>query len=426
MATTYLPSASGQISGSGYYLRLKVDTTTSGSNTTIKVTPQAMVTADALTGEFYAGASSAMTFGDKTYNFVQNSDGFNFPSKNTWVSMTPDRGSAWQVTVSGLQTVSISVSYLRIQKGSSYAVWQNVGGSISIGPAEHTLTIDRAEGSSITVNRASSPNAGAATGNLNSGAKVYDGDVLRITFGSSAGYDLRTHTVNGSSFVSGSTHTVSGNVTVKTTTGFHAYTLTLNAGTGSTIRVVRTESPNAGAATGQILNGGSIYLGDRLAITFGVTGQAYALGAHTVNGETFASGGTYTVGTSNVYVAATAAKKEYSLTVRSGTGCSITVLKNGVQLPDGAVVDYDDVLTISAQANEGYVLQSLLVNDAAFTSGSTWTVYGPVEVTASAIVAGAYIKDSNGFSLYTVNIFDGTSWGQYVPYIYTGDAWEVY
>jgi hypothetical protein len=82
----------------------------------------------------------------------------------------------------------------------------------------YKLTTNAGSGSTITVNRSSSPIGGASAGNISSGATLYPDDVLKISFTASAGYELVTHTVNNSSFQSGNTVTVSGNVSVATTT----------------------------------------------------------------------------------------------------------------------------------------------------------------------------------------------------------------
>lgn len=81
----------------------------------------------------------------------------------------------------------------------------------------YKLTTDAGTGAKITVNRTSSPLGGASTGNLASGATIYPSDVLKITFTPTEGYEIETHTVNGSTFTSGNSHTVTANVTVKAT-----------------------------------------------------------------------------------------------------------------------------------------------------------------------------------------------------------------
>jgi hypothetical protein len=83
--------------------------------------------------------------------------------------------------------------------------------------ATYTLSVNSGTGSEITVNRTSSHHGG--TGTLANGAVLYLDDVLKITFAASGGYEILTHTVNGSEFTSGNSHTVTGAVVVVTTTG---------------------------------------------------------------------------------------------------------------------------------------------------------------------------------------------------------------
>ena len=81
----------------------------------------------------------------------------------------------------------------------------------------YTLSISAGTGTNVTVNRTSSPNAGASTGNLSNGASIYTGDTLTISYSVSSGYNISTHTVNGSTFTSGASYTVSSNISVVTT-----------------------------------------------------------------------------------------------------------------------------------------------------------------------------------------------------------------
>lgn len=86
--------------------------------------------------------------------------------------------------------------------------------SVTLEPCPvYTLSISAGTGSSVTVNRTSSPKG--STGNLTAGSKkLYYGDKLKITFTPSTNYNITTHTVNGSAFTSGGTHTVSKDVAV--------------------------------------------------------------------------------------------------------------------------------------------------------------------------------------------------------------------
>lgn len=107
--------------------------------------------------------------------------------------------------------------------------------------AKRTLTISVDTGSTITVNRTTSP-VGYATGNLSNGSSIYDGDILKITFAPKTNYKLLTNTVNNTTFTSGNTHTVSGNVTAKATSQVLASSISAsdaNVEAVSTIKVTR-------------------------------------------------------------------------------------------------------------------------------------------------------------------------------------------
>lgn len=88
--------------------------------------------------------------------------------------------------------------------------------------------------------------------------------------------------------------------------GTSKFTLSVSAGTGSSVTVNRTTSAlgTSLAATGKLSNGASVYKGDKLQITF-TPSTNYGIDKHTVNGSAFTSGNTHTV-SANVTVVATA------------------------------------------------------------------------------------------------------------------------
>ena len=188
----------------------------------------------------------------------------------------------------------------------------------------YTLSISAGTGSTITVKRGSTT--------LSNGATITYGDVLTITFGASDGYNLGAHTVNGSTFASGGSHTVTGAVSVVSSATVKSFTLSISAGAGSTITVNRTSSPKQGAATGNLANGATVYYSDKLKITFGVSEARYELGAHTVNGSTFTSGSTHTVGGA-VAVASTASLRTYTLTISHDANSAVQVKRGSTRSP---------------------------------------------------------------------------------------------
>lgn len=190
----------------------------------------------------------------------------------------------------------------------------------------HTLTVSIGANSGVTVNRTASRYVG--TGILSNGENIFNGDVLKITFTVNTGYDLITHTVNGSAFTSGGTHTVSGNVTIVSAAKLKEFLLSLSAGNHSTIDVTRTSS-NTSASIGTITDGATIYYGDVLVITFDAT-SGYKLETKTVNGVDFTSGGSHTV-TANVTVIAIA-KSSGVVYIDNGT----TIEKYQVYIDNGS------------------------------------------------------------------------------------------
>lgn len=88
--------------------------------------------------------------------------------------------------------------------------------------------------------------------------------------------------------------------------GTSKFTLSVSAGTGSTVTVNRTTSAlgTSLAATGKLSSGESVYKGDKLQITF-TPSTNYGIDKHTVNGSAFTSGNTHTV-SADVTVVATA------------------------------------------------------------------------------------------------------------------------
>lgn len=158
---------------------------------------------------------------------------------------------------------------------------------------KYKLYVNVGNGSTISVNRKSSPSG--SVGIISNGADIYNGDVISVTFGAMPGYNLTSHTVNGSTFTSGSQLTVSRDVVIVSSASLKFYKLKISPGTGSTITVKRN---------GKILaNGASIYHGDVLLIEFS-SSSIYEILTQKVNGIDFKSGSKHTV-SGNVTVTTT-------------------------------------------------------------------------------------------------------------------------
>lgn len=91
----------------------------------------------------------------------------------------------------------------------------------------------------------------------------------------------------------------------------------------------------------------------------------------------------------------------YTLSISQGSGSSISVLRNGSYLSNGATINYGDVLTIYFSANTGYNLNTQTVNGGSFSSGSKHTVTGNVSIVSRASLKTytLYIDQGAGSSI---------------------------
>ena len=283
----------------------------------------------------------------------------------------------------GTKSVNISIS-------SSIFVNPTGGGSqqytikgdsttTAVSATTYALTISQGSNTSITVKRGSST--------LSNGAILLAGDSLVITFGTSTGYTLTTHTVNGNTFTSGNTYSVSGNVTVKSEAALATYTLTINQGAGTFISVQK--------GSDILTNNATISYGDSLTISI-TANTGYSLTTNTVNGNNFTSG-TYTV-TGATVVAATASVLSYEITIPTVDNCSFSVLRtssplqgaNTGALANNSTIYYKDIISITAEMSPGYGLSALTVNEAPFENGGSITVDDNITISATVIVTTTY------------------------------------
>lgn len=185
-----------------------------------------------------------------------------------------------------------TVNNVTFSSGTQYTVQSNITVITTATVNSFTLTKTQGSNTTLTINRTSSPKAGAAQGYLNNGATIYYGDVLSISYSANTGYNISSAKLNGSNFNSGVTHTVTAAVTVVTSATVKTFTITRNVGTGLRLTINRTSSPNGGGATG-IITGNTVYYGDVLVLTasanagynievMSINGTAYSDNPHTV------------------------------------------------------------------------------------------------------------------------------------------------
>lgn len=344
-----------------------------------------------------------MEGGSVSYAVQNPSFGDNNPP-NAWYDVADASDADYRVYPEGLiavtegATLSLDLDYaIGLWYSSNYhanVTATSSSASVSVSGGKFTLSISQGAGTTATVKRGSTT--------LSSGATIYLNDSLTFTYSANTGYDIATHTVNGTSRSSGYSWTVSANATVVTTATVKSFILSISAGTGSTITVNRTSSPKQGASTGNLNNGATIYYSDVLKITF-TASTGYDIATHTVNGTTFTSGNSHTV-TAAVSVVSTATLKTFTLSINAGTGSTATVKRGSTTLSDGDTITYNDVLTITFGASTGYDLATHTVNGTTFPSGNTHTVTAAVSVVSTATVKSFTLSVSTGTgSSVTVN-----------------------
>ena len=186
--------------------------------------------------------SYTLTFSQGAGTNLEVTKGGSTISSGTTV-YTGDVIQVWYNASTGYTNATCSVSSVgTVSNGGTFTVSTNHTITTSATVLSYSLSISAGTGSTITVNRTSSPLKGAATGNITSSDPIYYNDSLTIAFVALPGYELVTTTVNGSNFISGNTHTVTDNVTVLTTTkqlglvyidngsGFDAYLIYIDNG----------------------------------------------------------------------------------------------------------------------------------------------------------------------------------------------------
>lgn len=160
-----------------------------------------------------------------------------------------------------------------------------------------------------------------------------------------------------------------------------------------TTYAIAWQTPTGGTITvtsdGEELKSGDAVIANSDVTITATPDEGYALESLTVNGTDFTSGDTYTV-TGRTMIAATfvsIAPATYTVSWE-GSNCDIEVRTADGTITNGAEVEAGTEVTITATAHDGYTLESLTVNGADFTSGSTYTVNSDVTIVATVSGTG--------------------------------------
>lgn len=179
----------------------------------------------------------------------------------------------------------------------------------------------------------------------------------------------------GSQVTADTTVALSGEQTLYARWQVNSYTASWSTGTGYSITVKRTSSPNAGASTGTISSGTTVYYGDVLSITY-TASTGYSI---TSKGSTSitVSGN---VTSSNIYASASPNNYTYTILYRS---------TNGTDLGSSSVTHaYNSgTYTISAPAKSGYTTPASQSVKWDATSKTITFYYTPNSVATTQTVA---------------------------------------
>lgn len=287
------------------------------------------------------------------------------------------------------------------------------------GTTVHTLSFSASTGTTLAVTKNGSV--------LTSPATVYTGDEIAVSFSANEGYTDISCIVSGIGSVSNNgTFTVSTDHTITTSAIVRSFSLSINAGTGSTITVNRTSSPLQGAVTGDLSNGSTIYYNDVLKITFSAK-TGYNLATTKVNGNN-PSGDSYTV-TGAVSVVSTASLKSYTLTITPDAHSVISVYKDGSALSSGDTIYHFDALSITVTAQGGYKIKSAEINGTSLTPDieNSYEVSGDVIIVATSSALGfVYIGDGETPSSYIIYIGTENGIERFRAYVGTDSGLVAY
>ena len=442
---------------------------------TLKVTPTNTVSSSAV---FYFKASPNETDAvlDIASNNVTTTD-YDVKNSNTKYGYT-----SVEVTING----NFKAGYIYVY------VWANATNQLQLGnntyptkimsatsATAYTLSISQGSNSTIAVSRTSSNLT--STGTLANSAKIYSGDVLKITFSAASGYNVATHTVNGSTFTSGNTHTVSGNVTVVSTATLKTYTVSYNANGGTGAPAAQTKTHGTALTLHSTKPTRATVTNATYTVTFnangGTTPTASATAKNTTSysfknwntnsggtGTSYASGASYTTDAAvTLYAQWTSSTSTASVTLPTATRGNTTA--TGFKVTFDANGGSCSTATLTSNRTASYTFKGWSTSSTA-ASGSTGSYTPTASVTLYATWATSYTNNSitlptptragytfkgwatsssatsgstgsytptAAITLYAIweangliYIDNGTTFEAYQIYIHNGTEWELY
>ncbi len=229
-----------------------------------------------------------------------------------------------------------------------------------------------------------------------------------LTFGDSYGElptPTRTHytfdgwytsATGGTKVSADTTPTSDENVTIYAHWTLVPYTASWSSGTGYTISVSRTSSPNANAKTGALSSGETVYYGDVLSISY-TAHTGYSISSKGVTSITVVGN----VTSSSIYATASLNSYTYTIVCRSSNGTNLG--------SSTATYKYGTTNTISAPAKTGYNTPPAQTVKWDSTSAKTITF----TYTPTAVATTQHLVDGTWWAASGSNGITFSVWGEY-------------
>ena len=188
----------------------------------------------------------------------------------------------------------------------------------------------------------------------------------------------------GSQITADSTVSITSEQTLYARWQVNSYTVSWSTGTGYSITVKRTSSPNAGASIANISSGTTVYYGDVLSITYAAS-TGYSITGKGSTSVTVSSN----ITSSNIWATASANSYTYTIKYKSSNGTDLG--------SSSATYKFGTTNTISAPAKTGYNTPSSQSVKWDSTSKTITFSYSPISrSTTQTIASGRWWTSSSG------------------------------
>lgn len=230
---------------------------------------------------------------------------------------------------------------------------------------------------------------------------VTHGTTITIVATPNTGYDFKSLLVNGNSFTSGDSMVVTDDVTIIGSTNTNSYLVT----------IIQPANGTISAVCNGVTYTSNFYadFGSTVKVSL-VADTGYHIDDITWNGNSVADGSTQTV-TGNLTLTGSVSANIYTLSFTNPTGATFSILYQGRWYYNTLSVLYGSTVRIQLNADTGYIIDSIKLNDTDITNGSDHIITEACTITATTSLktytvtitnpVGATISATVGSTVYT-------------------------